>query len=128
MSVRHVLVVMPKTYLFLFDIVAIATSSQPHIHCLPQFCSDSACYLVCKRRHDSRTVLLLLRLVPIVPNDDTSNLFVRVMCHQSGQIEHGVHYIRKCLIYLTRKAFLEKAVVELVYRIDEKSYRECLKW
>ena len=27
----------------------------------------------------------------------------------------------------TRKAFLEKAVVELVYKFDEKSYHECLK-
>ena len=26
-----------------------------------------------------------------------------------------------------RKAFLEKAVVELVYKFDEKSYRECEK-
>ena len=26
----------------------------------------------------------------------------------------------------TRKAFLEKAMVELVYKFDEKSYRECL--
>ena len=34
---------------------------------------------------------------------------------------------KKILIYSTRKAFLEKAVVELVYKFDEKSYRECLK-
>ena len=31
------------------------------------------------------------------------------------------------LIYSTRKAFLKKAVVGLVYKFDEKSYRECLK-
>ena len=36
-------------------------------------------------------------------------------------------YIRKSLIYSLRKAFLEKAVVELVYKLDEKSYRKCLK-
>ena len=38
-----------------------------------------------------------------------------------GQVEQGVHYIRKSLIYSTRKAFLECAVVELVYKFDEKS-------
>ena len=27
----------------------------------------------------------------------------------------------------TRKAFLKKAVAELVYKFDEKSYSECLK-
>ena len=41
------------------------------------------------------------------------------------QIEQGVHYIRKSLIYSMRKAFLERAVVELVYKFDKKSYREC---
>ena len=40
------------------------------------------------------------------------------------QIEQGAHYIRKSLIYSMRKAFLEHAVVELVYKFDEKSYRE----
>ena len=49
-------------------------------------------------------------------------------CHLSGEIEQGAQYIRKSLIYSTRKAFLEKAVVELVYIIfDEKLYRKCLK-
>ena len=37
------------------------------------------------------------------------------------QIEQGTHYIRKYLIYSTRKAFLERTVVELVYKFDEKS-------
>ena len=50
-----------------------------------------------------------------------------VIVSSFGQIEQGVHYIRKSLIYSTRKAFLEKAVVELVYELDEKSYCECLK-
>ena len=44
-----------------------------------------------------------------------------------GQIEQGVHYIGKILIYSMRKVFLDHAVVELVYKFDEKSYRECLK-
>ena len=43
-----------------------------------------------------------------------------------GQIEQGVHYIGN-LIYSLREAFLECAVVELVYKFNEKSYRECLK-
>ena len=38
-----------------------------------------------------------------------------------------MHYIRKSLIYLMRKVFLERVVVELVYKFDEKSYCECLK-
>ena len=33
----------------------------------------------------------------------------------------------KSTICSTRKAFPEKAVVELVYKFGEKSYRECLK-
>ena len=31
------------------------------------------------------------------------------------------------LVYSKRKAFLEKAVVELAYKFDENSYHECLK-
>ena len=44
---------------------------------------------------------------------------VRVIVPSIRTNEQGVHYIRKYLIYSTRKAFLEKAVVELVYK--EKS-------
>ena len=44
-----------------------------------------------------------------------------------GQIEEGVHYIRKFLIYSMKKVFLEREVVELVSNFDEKSYCECLK-
>ena len=40
--------------------------------------------------------------------------------------EQGAHLIGKSLIYSMRKAFLEKAVVELIYKFHEKSYRECL--
>ena len=58
-----------------------------------------------------------------------TDVLVRVIVSSmpSEQIEQGAHYIRISLIYSTRKAFLEKAVVELVYKFDEKSYRECLK-
>ena len=34
---------------------------------------------------------------------------------------------KKILNYSMRKAFLEKVVVEQVYKFDKKSYRECLK-
>ena len=34
---------------------------------------------------------------------------------------------KKILIFSTRKSFLERAVVELVYKFDKKSYCECLK-
>ena len=44
-----------------------------------------------------------------------------VIVSSLGQIEEGAHYIRKYLIYSTRIAFLEHAVVELVYKFDEKS-------
>ena len=44
-------------------------------------------------------------------NEDT---YRSVGNHPSKQIEQGAHYI--ILIYSTRKAFLEKAVVELVYK------------
>ena len=46
---------------------------------------------------------------------------VTVIMSSFGQIEQGAHYIRKSLIYSTRKTFLERAVVELVYNFDEKS-------
>ena len=32
-----------------------------------------------------------------------------------------MHYIRKSLIYSTRKVFLEKAVIELVYKLTRSS-------
>ena len=37
------------------------------------------------------------------------------------QIEQGAHYIRKSLIYSAVKAFPERAVVDLVYKFDDKS-------
>ena len=83
---------MPETYLFLFDIVAIATSSQPHIYCLPQFCSDSACFW--SANGDATGVVLLLprlvpiyyKLVPILLNDNT----YRCVC------------VGKCVIHLDK--------------------------
>ena len=52
------------------------------------------------------------------------------LCDRNGvilrQIEQGAHYIGKSLMYSMRKVFLECSVVELVYKFDEKSYRECL--
>ena len=38
-----------------------------------------------------------------------------------------MNYIGKSLIYSMRKAFQEHAVVKLVYKFDEKSYREMFK-
>ena len=43
-----------------------------------------------------------------------------------GQIEYDA-YLRKSLIFSTRKELLESEVVELVYKFNNKSYRECLK-
>ena len=43
-----------------------------------------------------------------------------VIVSSFGQIEQGEHHIRKSLIFPTRKAFLERAMVELVYKFDEK--------
>ena len=51
-------------------------------------------------------------------NDDT---YQDRLCQQ---VEQGVHEI---LIYSTKKVFLERAVVELVYKFDKKSHGECLK-
>ena len=51
-SVRQVLSLKcAKTYLFLFDIIVIATNGKPNLKrsssILPQFCSDCPCCLVC---------------------------------------------------------------------------------
>ena len=44
------------------------------------------------------------------------------LCNRNCVIlEQGVHHIRKSLIVSKGKAFLEHAVVELVYKFDEKS-------
>ena len=123
---------MPKTYLFPFDIVVLATSSQPHIHCLPQFCSDCACCLVCKRRHGGRVVLLLRRLVvpiystiyiPILLNDDAF-VIVIVSSIQTNRAKCALY--KNILDLLDEESVLEEAVVELVYKFDEKSYHESI--
>ena len=54
------------------------------------------------------------------------DMFVWVIVSSIQTIEQGVHNTRKSIIYSTRKAFLEKAVVT-IYKFDEKSYCECLK-
>ena len=58
-------------------------------------------------------------------NDDTYQCVCSGNCVRP--IEQGAHYIRKSLIYLMRIVFLEKAAVEIVYKFDEKFYRECLR-
>ena len=49
----------------------------------------------------------------------TTEFCMTVTVSSFGQIEQGVHYIGKSLIYSMRKAFLERAVVEF----DDKSYQ-----
>ena len=72
------------------------------------------------------TVLLLLpRLVPIYQMTILTDAFVRVIV-SSIQTNRARCTLYKKIPYSTKKAFLEKAVVELVYKIDEKSYRESL--
>ena len=61
-------------------------------------------------------------------NNDTYRLVCTTIIVRSfGQIEQGAPYIGKSLIYSVRNVFLELAVVELVYKFNKKSYRECLK-
>ena len=60
-------------------------------------------------------VLLLSGLVPV---SDTYRWTIIVSSFR--QIEQGAYH-RKALIYSTRKADLEHAVVELVHKFDEKS-------
>ena len=58
-------------------------------------------------------------------NDDTYQLVcVTVIVSSFGQVEQGVHYIRKSLNYSTRRAFLEYTVVELICKIRPEVYRE----
>ena len=63
----------------------------------------------------------------LVPSYETYQCVCSGLCRPPGQIEQGVHCISKSLNYSMRKAFLEKAVVELVYKFDEKSYCKCFK-
>ena len=60
-------------------------------------------------------------------NGDTYRCICAGIVSSIRQIEQGAPYIRKSLIYLTKKPLLKKAVVELIYKFDEKSYCECLK-
>ena len=95
--------VMPKTYLFLFDIVTIATngnlfsSGAPPV--LQRFC------LLSVNGDCSASSKVNL------PNDDPYRCeSATIIMSSFGQIEQGAHSIRKSLIYSTRKVFLERAV------------------
>ena len=56
-------------------------------------------------------------------NDDTYRIVcATVIVSSFGEIEQGAYYIGNSLIYLMRKAFLERTVVELVYKSDKGIY------
>ena len=79
-----------------------------------QFCSDLTC-LVCQRRRSFQGKFQVNLL-----NDDTYRwncVTSSVRCALNMEI----------LDLLNERAFLERTVVELVYKFDEKSYCECLK-
>ena len=62
---------------------------------------------------------LTSKVISNLLNDNTYDAFVRVIVLS---IPTNSALIRKPLIYMMRKAFLEKVVVELVYEFDKKSY------
>ena len=53
-----------------------------------------------------------------------TDAFVRVIVSSIRRARCIIY--KKILNLLNEKVFLEHAVVELVYKLDEKSYRECL--
>ena len=55
-----------------------------------------------------------------------TNVFVRVIV-SSIQTNRARCALYKKSLILKRKAFLEGAVIELVYKFDKKSYHKCLK-
>ena len=71
-------------------------------------------------------VHLLPRLVPIYLMSILTDSFVRIIVSSIRTNRTRYTLYKKFLIYYKRKMFLEKAVVELVYKFDKKSYRECL--
>ena len=92
-------------------------SGAPDIHFFPVLHSTS---LVCKRRCS----------VPRqIPSQFTKWRYLPMeLCDvilRTNRVRCAL--IWKSFIYSTRRAFLEHAVVELVYKFDEKSYCECLK-
>ena len=110
---------MQKMYLFLFDILAIATNGKPLL-------KRSSSILPVLQRFCLLSGLPMATVVPvprsIYLNDDPYRCdSATIMMSSFGQTEQGAHEIRKSLIYSTRKAFLERAVVELVYKFNEKS-------
>ena len=62
--------------------------------------------------------------VPILLNDDAF-VWVIVSSIQKYRAKRALY--KKILDLLDDESVLEEAVVELVYKFDEKSYRECLK-
>ena len=91
------------------------SSGAPHIHILLQFCNDWSAYgdgsaLTSKAISKSNFL-----------SDDTYR-WNYVIILQTNRARWALN--KK---YSARKVFLEKAVVELVYKFDEKSCCECLK-
>ena len=95
---------MAKTYLFLFNIVAIATNGKPSQaellnSSLVLFLSGLPTMTVMLPRPVPRSIYLMTILT------DNNNYVILLWT----------------LIYSMRKVFLERAVVELVYKFNEKS-------
>ena len=72
-------------------------------------------------------VLLLSKGSSNLLNAILTDAFVlaNVSSIQTNKIKCALY--KKIIDLLDEEAFLEKAVVELVYKFDEKSYLECLK-
>ena len=118
---------MLKTYLFFFDIVTIATSSQPHIYCLPQSCSI---LLVVWSANGDETVGKCsyfqgyFQFTPILLNEDTYRCVCAVKCviHPENRARCALY--KKILGLLDEESISGESRVELVYKSDEKSYCE----
>ena len=81
-----------------------------------------------KLRVIRKSVAQLYRLEVVTFTDDTYlSLSDDTIIMSSSDEKEKVCIKRKSTNCSTRKAFLEKAVVELVYKFDKKSYRKCLK-
>ena len=76
-----------------------------------------------------KSVALRLYLMEVVKFTDDSYRFLSddTIIMSSCDKKKMVCIKRKSTNFSTSKAFLEKAEVELVYKFDKKSYRECLK-
>ena len=56
-----------------------------------------------------------------------NGLYCKMINCPSAPFFYVQSHIGKSLIYSMRKAFLDRAVIELVYKFIEKPFRECLK-